>query len=788
MVDYILKIDIDESDLVRKLNSALKKANMYSGGGSGSTGGGKVGGMGTPESSGERGYLTEAGMKRITEYEAKQQSFREGQANTLLLDNELKMGRKADAHGKTMERIGAVQNNWTKKMFNIGTVVKLAGLATGVAGLLQMRKMVIDSSPMLQAMLKLLNVGIMFILRPIGDFFGFVLRPLLVPFILLASQFYASRLGLISETGTDAGQALLEGDVATLIDRLLLLPKILLGDPEQTKEDLEARKKAEEEGNTFWDDILNVMTLVNPQLNIFKLQIASWASLFSKTTVPNPVEATGGAFGTGEIAPCGAQYEGPGGGPSTHACTDFSGSGTTAPQSTGKDYKIKLSESIGLSDSPLTTEVVRINENLTQMENWMEIEKLLAELALSEEQRQTELIATEFAELIATTKEGSVVITDAVAELLRSNETSDSFASGGLVGEDAVMSIEKAKEEINLLQESIEAKGKELEGMHKSSRNYKTLNTQLAYMNDRYYQLVTAVNMTTGEFEDLQNRLSNLRIGVGGDATAPTTSDGGGGGLTPIQQYSLSSKGSYTNDCGETITAAGGGVISEEIYGIGKCSGKKYRFGEEGDEAIIPMNDFNSLVGGMGRIGIGSMIGQKNVTGGAVGKFSGISASRYSRFTSDVYNAKQGVAGAQGALCEYNANEYEGQKTYQKQGGVHYCGQQFIRCPSVTTNTKGYDSWLSGQSELQGQLTTAQAGLTSSQDKLDPYAGAYSESQTISALEGQRQFEGGGSKTTNLGGITINVSGATNVDGIVDQIGPKLLKYLQDNDSRVGIR
>jgi len=54
-------------------------------------------------------------------------------------------------------------------------------IGAGAAGtLLKVLKMAFDASPMFQQMRKLLNFGVMMILRPIGDFFGFLMRPILV--------------------------------------------------------------------------------------------------------------------------------------------------------------------------------------------------------------------------------------------------------------------------------------------------------------------------------------------------------------------------------------------------------------------------------------------------------------------------------------------------------------------------------------------------------------------------------------------------------------------------------
>ena len=57
------------------------------------------------------------------------------------------------------------------------------GIMIGAASagiLLAVLKKAFDVSPMFQAIKKLLNFGIMLILRPIGDFFGFIMRPVMI--------------------------------------------------------------------------------------------------------------------------------------------------------------------------------------------------------------------------------------------------------------------------------------------------------------------------------------------------------------------------------------------------------------------------------------------------------------------------------------------------------------------------------------------------------------------------------------------------------------------------------
>lgn len=88
--------------------------------------------------------------------------------------------------------------------------VKVAGFLAGMAGAAGFGKMIIDSSPVLKAMLKILNIGIMLILRPIGDFIGFMLRPLLIEFVKkVAIPAYKQGAKFAKEWGTKLGKALL---------------------------------------------------------------------------------------------------------------------------------------------------------------------------------------------------------------------------------------------------------------------------------------------------------------------------------------------------------------------------------------------------------------------------------------------------------------------------------------------------------------------------------------------------------------------------------------------------
>ena len=95
-----------------------------------------------------------------------------------------------------------------KDLFS-GGLGKLGAITLGVTGIMGVAKLFISASPMLKSMLKLFQFGIMLVLRPIGDFIGFMLRPImlmvLTKFIL---PFYQNALPMMQEMGTLVGETL----------------------------------------------------------------------------------------------------------------------------------------------------------------------------------------------------------------------------------------------------------------------------------------------------------------------------------------------------------------------------------------------------------------------------------------------------------------------------------------------------------------------------------------------------------------------------------------------------
>ena len=87
-------------------------------------------------------------------------------------------GTQRSGVGSKMTSASKGGDTMTKNIAKLGIIAigvgSLVGLVSKISG------MIVDSSPMLKQMLKLLNFSVMLILRPIGDFIGFFLKPVIV--------------------------------------------------------------------------------------------------------------------------------------------------------------------------------------------------------------------------------------------------------------------------------------------------------------------------------------------------------------------------------------------------------------------------------------------------------------------------------------------------------------------------------------------------------------------------------------------------------------------------------
>jgi len=103
-------------------------------------------------------------------------------------------------------------------------IAKLGIIAIGVGSLVglvsKIASMLVDSSPMLQQMLKLLHFSVMLILRPIGDFIGFFLKPVII-YVLRAFvlPFYKEMRRPMMQAGAKLGEQFLDRPLETAAEK-----------------------------------------------------------------------------------------------------------------------------------------------------------------------------------------------------------------------------------------------------------------------------------------------------------------------------------------------------------------------------------------------------------------------------------------------------------------------------------------------------------------------------------------------------------------------------------------
>ena len=109
------------------------------------------------------------------------------------------------AGSKILQRISGRLAKAGKFFENHATGIIIGAGAAGV--LIGIIKKALDVSPMFQQMMKLMNFAVTMVLRPIGDFFGFLLRPILV---MMLSKFilpwFKDVYPIMREFGTGAGE------------------------------------------------------------------------------------------------------------------------------------------------------------------------------------------------------------------------------------------------------------------------------------------------------------------------------------------------------------------------------------------------------------------------------------------------------------------------------------------------------------------------------------------------------------------------------------------------------
>ena len=146
----------------------------------------------------------------------------------------------------------------TQGLGKIGIMALGVGAISG--GVKAIAGLVVSSSPMLKQMLKLFNFGIMMLLRPIGDFIGFMLRPILLMLLrTFIIPFYQTALPIAQELGDWIGNVLAPW-IQRVIEFLLGLGKTIAGFAMRVVAFFTRDSKMEKQGIQWFDDGIAEMT------------------------------------------------------------------------------------------------------------------------------------------------------------------------------------------------------------------------------------------------------------------------------------------------------------------------------------------------------------------------------------------------------------------------------------------------------------------------------------------------------------------------------------------------
>ena len=127
--------------------------------------------------------------------------------------------------GKTMKRIAPLFSKISEFVGKHKAGIMISALSIGL--LIGAFKKLLSVSPMLQKMLEVMNLAFNLILRPFGDFLGFILRPIAMMFLATVMPFFREAYPLLAQLGNAIGTDLAEffktGDVGFIWDAMTKL-------------------------------------------------------------------------------------------------------------------------------------------------------------------------------------------------------------------------------------------------------------------------------------------------------------------------------------------------------------------------------------------------------------------------------------------------------------------------------------------------------------------------------------------------------------------------------------
>lgn len=127
--------------------------------------------------------------------------------------------------GKTMKRIAPLFSKISEFVGKHKAGIMISALSIGL--LIGAFKKLLSVSPMLQKMLEVMNLAFNLILRPFGDFLGFILRPIAMMFLATVMPFFREAYPLLAQLGnaigTDLANFFKTGDVGFIWDAMTKL-------------------------------------------------------------------------------------------------------------------------------------------------------------------------------------------------------------------------------------------------------------------------------------------------------------------------------------------------------------------------------------------------------------------------------------------------------------------------------------------------------------------------------------------------------------------------------------
>lgn len=334
--EYKLKIDIDEKEFARKIKAALKGIGIGGMGGGEGRGGGRGGG--TWYGASEKAYAKKmaADVKAHAEKATNRanESIRSEAGRTLHRIGGVytQMGRamggqRGAAVGRSIEMIAGLFGKTGVKGSKLPQLVKIAGFMAGAAGIAGLGKAIIDSSPLLKAMMEIMNMIVTLFLMPIGTFIGFFIKPLVFMALKWVIPWFKRGMAL-SSTGERVAEGFNKDPITNIKDFLNFIYEQNTGKKvDQTKE----------QGKSLWQQFIDALFRAGPKFMFLG---------------PGGGGDSGG--GTGEETP------------QQKAADDLIDIFMEDFPEIGKQWAINLKEEMGLSDSlskkhiPAETEGQRI--------------------------------------------------------------------------------------------------------------------------------------------------------------------------------------------------------------------------------------------------------------------------------------------------------------------------------------------------------------------------------------------------------------------------------------------